>query len=462
MLQGVCFKANPTTKQKLIISQWMGCARQIWNAKCDEERYYTTFARKYYPIGTFAPIDQTTAQFKDRELTPWLYNCPSQIIRNSAVNWYQTFKRFIKGQCGKPKHKPKTDKGSIHLTRELFKFEKDAQGVLRLLIGTKTNNIGYLSFKRHRAFKIPNSIYLKKTSGKYTVSFCYTDDEAESVFTHKDHFDYLQTTSREFLNQYVIGIDRGVIIPAQAGNMSFDFTVNQKKNKTKAERYIKRLQRRLAKQPKQSAHRTKTKRRLAKYHAKCRDIRKDYSHKTSRALVNSENKVFIFEDLKTTAMTKSPKAKRDINGKFIANRAAQKAGLNKAILDKGWYQLETFLQYKALKAGKVVFKVSAIHTSQECAKCGHIHPDNRKSQSQFQCNYCGHIDNADRNASLVIKKRAINLILDTGTVLSDRGVLTHSDIGRGAKSKPHESQLLSASGNETSKKIRKAINKVAA
>ena len=49
----------------------------------------------------------------------------------------------------------------------------------------------------------------------------------------------------------------------------------------------------------------------------------------------------------------------------------------------------------------------------------------------FVCVSCGHTDNADKNASEVIKKRAIKLILDSGTELSERGVLF--DSGRGAK-----------------------------
>ncbi|WP_252179251.1 helix-turn-helix domain-containing protein [Endozoicomonas sp. 4G] len=103
MLQGIQLKANPTDQQKLVLSQWMGCARVIWNAKCDEHRYYSTYARKYCPVGTHAPVDQKTSQFKSKELTPWLSDCPSQIIRNSAVNWYQTYHKHINGQCGKPK-----------------------------------------------------------------------------------------------------------------------------------------------------------------------------------------------------------------------------------------------------------------------------------------------------------------------------------------------------------------------
>jgi putative transposase len=58
----------------------------------------------------------------------------------------------------------------------------------------------------------------------------------------------------------------------------------------------------------------------------------------------------------------------------------------------GVYELT---KYKAYRAGKAVFKVPAHHTSQECADCSHIHPDNRKSQELFICDNCGHTDNAD-------------------------------------------------------------------
>ena len=47
MLTGIKLRAHPTSHQKLILSQWMGCARSIWNAKVEEERYYRTYARKY-------------------------------------------------------------------------------------------------------------------------------------------------------------------------------------------------------------------------------------------------------------------------------------------------------------------------------------------------------------------------------------------------------------------------------
>ena len=116
------------------------------------------------------------------------------------------------------------------------------------------------------------------------------------------------------------------------------------------------------------------------------------------------------EDLKTKNMSKRPAPKRNsINQGWEKNGKKRKAGLNRSILDKSWHLLEFFLGYKARRANKVVFKVSARYTSQECADCGHTHPNNRKKQDLFLCGNCGHSDNADKNAAEVIRKRAINL-----------------------------------------------------
>lgn len=437
MLTGIKLRANPKPNQKLILSQWMGCARVIWNAKVDEELYYRTFARKYYSVGMYAPIDQTTAQFKSKELTPWLSQCPSQILRNSAVNWYKTYQKFMKGACGRPKRKIKSDRGSIYLTREVFRFDRCDDGNLRLFIGTKTNNIGYLSFKAHSKFEIPASLYIRKEHGQYTVSFCYENGLSnEGLSDNKEHLDHLRGATKEYLDDNTIGVDRGVAIPVHAGAMTFDFCDNQKKKMAKVDRYIKRLQRKLARQTKGSNRRNKTKHRIATHHAKKANIRNDFAHKTSRSLVDSKAKVIVFEALRTSIMTRKPKAKQDEQGRYVSNKAKQKAGLNKSILNVGWHIIETYTKYKAYQVGKAVFKINPAYTSQECAKCGHTHPDNRRSQELFLCGNCGNTDNADNNASLVIKKRAIKLILDTGTVLSDDGVLrTKSDSGRGGNRK---------------------------
>ena len=454
MLIGIKLRAHPKPHQKLILSQWMGCARFIWNAKVDEEAYHRTFARKYYPLGTYAPIDKKAAHFKSKELTPWLSQCPSQIIRNSATNWCNTYQKFMKGECGRPRRKPKTDQGSIYLTREVFRFDRCADGNLRLFIGIKNNNIGYLSFKAHAKFEIPNSLYVRKERGQYTVSFCYEDGlNTSELSSNAEHLAFLRGATDEYLNDHVVGIDRGVVVPVQAGQVTFDYDASQKKRMDKSDRYIKRLQRKLARQCKGSNRRNKTKHRIASHHAKRANIRNDFAHKTSRSLVNGQAKVIVFEALRTANMTRKPKAKQDEQGRYISNKAKQKAGLNKAILNVGWHFIETYTEYKAYRAGKAFFKIPAPYTSQECAQCDYTHPDNRTSQATFVCGRCGHADNADHNASLVIKKRAIALLKHTGTVLSAKGVLTlKTDTERGGVHQTGRAKGSASSGLRSVKK----------
>ena len=456
MLMGIQLQAHPSKQQKLTLSQWMGCARFIWNAKCDEDRYLRIFAKKFLPVGSYE-ADQTTAQFKDNEQSPWLSDCPSQILRNSAANWYKTHRKFLKGDCGRPNPKRKSDGGSIHLTRELFRFEKCEDGVTRLFIGAKKNNIGYLAIRLHRPFGQPKSIYIKKLHGQYFVSFCYEDDLDESALpSQKDHLAYLRGAKPEYLVRHTVGIDRGVVRPIQAGEQVFDLSAQEKRKKLRREKYVRRYQRKLSRQKKGSRHRYRTKEQLSIRHSRIANVRKDFCHKASRAIVdNDTNKILIFEDLRTKNMTARPKAKKSETGKWERNGARSKAGLNKAILDKGWHQLEAFIKYKSHRAGKAWFKVPAHHTSQECAVCSHTHPDNRRSQSRFHCESCGHTDNADRNAAEVIKKRAIKLILDPGSGLSKRGVLL-TDTGRGATVKSRGAKASRARGDETSKKRKRA------
>ena len=457
MIVGIAIQAHPTDMQRKIISQWIGCARFVWNAKCDEQNYLCWYAQKYLPVDTTVPYDQTYSQYKNKDLSPWLYDCPSQILRNSVVNWYNTQDNFIKGKCGRPNKKRKSDGGSIHLTKEVFCFEKCSDGVTRLFIGTKSKNIGYLSIKNHKSYGESSSIRIKKKNGKYSVSFCYDDGvNDQGIISQEEHLDYLKSCSSEELDKMTTGIDRGVKIPVQAGDNAYDLKKEQKAKKRKKEKYIKWQQKRLARQKKKSKRRDRTKKKISKAHEKISNINRDFCHKTSRKIVNDENtQVIILEDLKTKQMTKAPKPKKDEEtGKWVKNNAAAKAGLNRAILDKGWHRLENYITYKANKKGKVCFKIPANYTSQECADCQHIHPNNRKSQEAFCCERCGHKENADKNAARVIKKRAINLILNPGTGLSKRGVLV--DIGRGAVNQTPGADASGARGKETSKNKVKA------
>ena len=110
-------------------------------------------------------------------------------------------------------------------------------------------------------------------------------------------------------------------------------------------------------------------------------------------------------------MTAAPAPRRDTHGRYTANGAAAKAGLNKALLASALGRVKELLTYKAAQRNKLVLLVSPYNSSNECAVCGHTAPENRPSQAEFCCRACGHADNADFNAARVLKQRGIAMLV---------------------------------------------------
>jgi len=436
---GIQYKAAPHREMAQALSQWMGCTRVVYNAKCEEEYYLRTFARKYLPVGTHPPIDQSYSQYKT-ELTPWLKDCPSQLLRNSATIWYQTYQQFLKGLCGRPRRKKRDGTGYLWFTRELFELKK-IDGQWKLFIGKGKFSLGEMKVNWHRkprADQLPASIWIRKNAGRWTVSFSYDDGHIAPDITASDHLKGLRECSAEQLAHVITGIDRGVARPFQTQDRAYLPRKAVIAKQEGREKYLKRCQRQLARQQKGSNRREKTKRRIAALHRKTANARKDFLHWASRQIVD-HSQVIVLEDLKLRNMTRRARPKQcPETGKWLRNNAKAKSGLNRALLGAGLYQFEEYLTYKAEREGKPVFKVSRNNTSRECAACGYTHPDNRQTQSEFRCQRCGHTDNADHNAARVIRKRAIQLILHPGTGLSGRrgNVLTPS----GADAKPRKTR----------------------
>ena len=87
-----------------------------------------------------------------------------------------------------------------------------------------------------------------------------------------------------------------------------------------------------------------------------------------------------------------------------------KSGLNRSMLDVAPFQIRQMLTYKASWYGSRVIAVNPAYTSQKCSVCGHVHKDNRISQSVFICKSCGHVDNADVNAARNILAGGISVM----------------------------------------------------
>jgi putative transposase len=72
-----------------------------------------------------------------------------------------------------------------------------------------------------------------------------------------------------------------------------------------------------------------------------------------------------------------------------------KSGLNKSILDQGWFEFRRQLDYKLAWSGGYLIAVPAQNTSRTCPCCGHVSAGNRQTQARFECVNCGLEENAD-------------------------------------------------------------------
>lgn len=79
---------------------------------------------------------------------------------------------------------------------------------------------------------------------------------------------------------------------------------------------------------------------------------------------------------------------------------------------KSWafFQLRSFIEYKAKIAGVVVALIDPRNTSRTCPECGFVSKSNRKSQSLFSCQQCGFASNADLvGATNISRKASVNV-----------------------------------------------------
>lgn len=416
MQNGFRFRCYPDKGQAQTLLRWIGCQRFIYNAKVGEDRYFRTFARKSLRhAGQFAPQDQQYAQFITED-TAWLREVPSVVLRNGAVRWKQAYGRFYRKLAGRPTIQKKTGPQGVWLTSELFEFAMDVdqdtgEVSYRLLLGTKKFLIGEIRYKAHRAHAIPASITLTVEAGRWYLSF--TNDDQLPMSSKQETADWLASFTETELAERAVGVDRGVAIPFQVSDgKPYDLLPEQRERITKKQAAARRWQRRLSRRQKGSENRRKAAKRIEACRQYEKNVRRNFAHQTSHALVADEkNLLIVFEALGVQRMTRKPKAKQDEQGRWTKNGARAKAGLNRSILASAWSKTKEFTSYKAQRAGKLMIDVPPHHSSQECAACGHTHPDNRPDQATFVCQRCGNSSNADLNASRVIKMRGVRLIL---------------------------------------------------
>jgi putative transposase len=192
---------------------------------------------------------------------------------------------------------------------------------------------------------------------------------------------------------------------------------------------LRRRQRSLCRKKKGGMNRRKAKRRVAKLHARIKNLRKEHHYQVACRLVLAYG-LIAAESLNVQGMMRNSR-------------------LARAIGDAGWTGFLGILKGKAEKAGVSVVEVDAKYTSQDCSGCGQ---EVRKLLSEdHKCPHCGLKMNRDHNAALNILARGLGRTGPTGV-----------NVDHQVKRRPRKASPLSRStaarggGNPKGKKVAKS------
>jgi IS605 OrfB family transposase len=207
----------------------------------------------------------------------------------------------------------------------------------------------------------------------------------------------IETAKPQHPSKSMIGLDLGI---KRFVTFSDGTAISPLNHFRKWEKKLAFLQRGLSRKEKCSANWRKQKQKVSRQHEKIARGRQDFLHKVSTQ-ISKNHAMIVIEDLKVRNMSASATGTLEQPGVNV--RA--KSGLNKSILDQGWASFVSMLEYKQEWRGGEVLKVPPHHTSQTCPVCSHVSPENRRSQSEFECTACHYRENADFVGALNVLAR---------------------------------------------------------
>jgi putative transposase len=362
-LQAFQYELMPDGEQARDMRRFAGSCRFVFNKALALQK--TTYEAGGTFIGYVAMAEHLT-QWRNGTDTPWLKGAPVHALQHALKDLERAYKNFFAKRALFPRFKRKGTSQSFRYP-DAKQFEID-QANRRI----KLPKLGWMRYR--------NSRDILGTARNVTVSQSGAKWYA-SVRTEREVEQPIPTATS------AIGIDVGIARFATLSDGSVVAPLNSFK---KHEMRLRRHQRAMSRKTKFSKNWHKAKRRVQNIHIRIGNARRDFLHKATTT-ISKNHAVVCIEDLQVRNMSKSSKGSVAAPGKNVRARS----GLNKAILDQGWFEFRRQLDYKFNWNGGILIAVPAQNTSRTCPLCHCVSADNRTTQARFACIECGHEDNAD-------------------------------------------------------------------
>ncbi len=375
--RGYRYKLAPTPEQSAIFRHFAGVCRLVYNLGLEQR---STWGRKHR-IGFAGQSRDLTRLRAEFEWVRSVYvSCQQQALRDLDL----AFQNFFAGRASFPRPRKRGINDSFRFPGR----EVETKRLNARWSAVRLPKVGWVKFRdtRPKRGTLKNATVSLDATGWHVSFACVIEHDAPVPRPES------------------VGIDRGV---ATTLALSTGEMLRLPEGLEQIESRKRKAQKVVARRKRGSNRRRRAQARVARLQARQARIRRDFHH---RAALNIAQRfgVAVLEDLNTRGMSASARGTVAKPGRNVR----QKAGLNRAILNAGWYQFQTILAYKMEEMGGQVVTVPARFTSQTCAACGVVDARSRESQARFVCVECGHYDHADTNAAIVIERRWSTPLLD--------------------------------------------------
>jgi len=402
--QAFKFELMPNGEQSRKIRSFAGCGRFVFNnALALQKKLYEAEKKK---LG-YGLLCKRLTEWRNSKETSWLANAPSQALQQSLKDLERAYTNFFAKRAQFPRFKKKGQSDSFRFP-DPKQFKLDERNARIFL-----PKLGWMRYRKSReTLGELRNITVSFCGGKYFVSI-QTEREVTPVMCQGS----------------AVGIDMGIKRFATLSNGTHFDPLNSFR---KFEAALRKAQRSLSRKEKSSNNRRKAKEKVRRIHARIRNARGDYLHKITH-IICKNHAVVCIEDLQVKNLSKSAKGTLEEPG----NRVRAKSGLNKSILDQGWYEFRRELKYKLEWRGGQLVVVHPHYTSQTCPQpdCRYQSSANRLTQEKFKCIRCGFIGHADEVAAYNVLERAGHAQLacgDVGMSLSMKQEPTEANLRKGS------------------------------
>lgn len=366
-MKSLKIRLYPTKEQEILFYKHIGCQRYIYNWALNlNNELYKKDKKKY----SSTVLGKMLTQYKKQEV--WLNEVSSATLKESIRNLDKAYTNFYKGRTNLPKFKSrKKSKLSFYSRYDKIKFYQN------------------------------NTVNLEKI-GKVKYKSSYNIDLTQIIKFSNPHVSYngrcwVLNLGIEVINEFqeltnaVIGIDLGVKYLAICSDGVVYKNINKEATIKKLEKRLKRLQRQVSKKYelnkegrsyRKSNNIIKLENKINRLYRKLHNIRLNYIHQTTSAIVKTKPCMVVMEDLCIKDMMKN---------KSIAKQV-QKIGL---------YEFIRQMKYKCEWNNIEFIQVDKYYPSSKmCSQCGEVKKDLKLSDRTYKCEKCGLIIDRDFNASV--------------------------------------------------------------